>query len=87
MVRFSGFARETNHIALFCERSERVFEREKSSIFLFQKHARPDRFLSARFSSEARKSAFKTAFIYTQLLNFFISQVLCSKDWELPIKA
>ncbi|MDZ7878969.1 MAG: hypothetical protein U5L45_14905 [Saprospiraceae bacterium] len=27
MVRFSGFARKTNHIPLFCERSEREMQK------------------------------------------------------------
>ncbi|MDZ7879755.1 MAG: hypothetical protein U5L45_18905 [Saprospiraceae bacterium] len=27
MVRFSGFARKTNHIFLFCERSEREMQK------------------------------------------------------------
>jgi hypothetical protein len=37
-------------------RGEHVFEREKSMIFLFQKHARPDRFFQGRLLSEAKNS-------------------------------
>ncbi|MDZ7880914.1 MAG: hypothetical protein U5L45_24775 [Saprospiraceae bacterium] len=32
MVRFSGFARKTNHIPLFCERSERVTKKLRKII-------------------------------------------------------